>query len=151
VTKYICGFFTLLILVVLLSLIYLSRSGKLPAPLAQTEIQGEWTLLTINSADHVPGLKFSDLEQSTVITSQSIIVHGADGDLAYEYKLNSSVHPKTIDWIEKEEVIKGIYALQGDLLHICLAGYPGQDRPTQFTAKATPQSQGILTFKKKKP
>jgi uncharacterized protein (TIGR03067 family) len=59
------------------------------------------------------------------------------GDSTHEGKLTlgASKKLKTMDATDGDNTVKGIYELKGDELKICIAP-PGQDRPTEFGAKA---------------
>jgi uncharacterized protein (TIGR03067 family) len=74
-----------------------------------------------------------------------------------KYKLDENKKPKTIDLTaggrdgsgkKPDDVLPGIYELDGDSLKICL-GLPGKDRPTEPSAKEGAK-QTLYTYKREK-
>src|SRR5262245_56029156 len=87
-----------------------------------------------------------------VITEDSILMHAKDLGLNihhYAHRLDASKNPKQIDITvtrgkgESVGVIKGIYALDGDDLRLCL-GEVGKDRPAAFPEKRKPGEVVVL-------
>jgi len=71
----------------------------------------------------------------------------------FRLKLDSSKNPRTIDMIRKlpdgtEEVIKGIYTFENDLLKICRGLTSAQERPNQFATWPN-TNYFVVTWKKK--
>jgi uncharacterized protein (TIGR03067 family) len=76
---------------------------------------------------------------------------GEPGFTNYTFRLDSKAKPPNFDMTHadgnhKGETQKGIYALEGDSLKICL----GEKRPSEFTAKAG-SGQVMYVLKRVKP
>src|SRR5262245_16026128 len=60
---------------------------------------------------------------------------GKEVEFNYRFKVDSSRTPKEIDLTpegeSKGKAGPGIYELEGDLLRVCFAGQPDQERPTR--------------------
>jgi uncharacterized protein (TIGR03067 family) len=122
-----------------------------PQSLPESEIVGNWTVVRVDLEDRLPfGDAFPEEGYSLVISQSSISNIGGEGrDLPVRYAVNPSSFPKAIDCIDDGEIIKGIYALDGDSLRICLANYPEQARPTDFKARAGRTGQAVLHLRKR--
>jgi len=136
------------------------------APPAATDVDeallGTWKVVGLRIAGKAlgeaefPGGKW-------VITADKIKTTDAHVESLYHYKLDASKKPKQIDMnllegrdvkseteikitdAEKENVAKGIYSLEGDTLTV----FAGEERPTDFSAKAGSENL-LYTLKKEK-
>ncbi len=117
------------------------------------KLQGSWKVISIEKngkkqpEDATKAMKF-------VIKGDKFVLKVGDQDNESSFKLDAGKKPKSITLAiktgDKEEVIKGIYQLDGDDLKICAAGEPGVERPTEFATK--PKSGvGLLILKREKP
>lgn len=101
-------------------------------------IEGMWV---VESA-HREG-KADDAIKGDKLTFKAgnITIQSAKGekDEKGTYVLDPGKKPATIDMTaadDKKEVVKGIYALEGDTLKICMTDGPDKEsRPTEFSAK----------------
>jgi uncharacterized protein (TIGR03067 family) len=103
--------------------------------------KGTWRL----NSKEVDGKKFSEEEIKDVIMSNDgsgrASVRRGDKVLAEAtVKLDPTKKPKTIDVTftegeRKGKTVLGIYEIESDAFRVCVAR-PGDERPTEFTAKA---------------
>jgi uncharacterized protein (TIGR03067 family) len=113
--------------------------------------QGKWKIASIEvNGENVPTDQFEKAVltitgDERLMKDDEKVVHRS------KYKLDSSKNPKTIDFIVSEgtfkgKTLKGIYELKGDT-HTINVTLEGDDRPTDFTAKAN-SNRLLQTFKR---
>jgi uncharacterized protein (TIGR03067 family) len=68
------------------------------------------------------------------------------------FKIDETTTPRQIDITPEEEPrpLRGIYALDGDMLKICLGDGPDEERPTKFETAAD-RKVVLLVLKRDKP
>ena len=108
-----------------------AEEKPVPAETDRERMIGSWT---VTNAD---GKRRGE---PWVITKDRIQMHASRGGYSpgYLYALDASKTPRQIDLSLTPNggtVIKGIYALDGDELRMCLALGVGKERPTEFAAK----------------
>ena len=92
-------------------------------------------------------------DATVTFDGDSVTVITNDREQKATFKLDASKKPKTIDFTpsegsEKDKVVLGIYSLDKDELKVCFTK-PGEERPTEFSAKeGTGQQLHILKRKK---
>jgi RNA polymerase sigma factor (sigma-70 family) len=111
--------------------------SKAPDDLKQ--LQGTWQAVALEhngeklSAEAVKGF-------NVAIGKDRVTFHSTNGDSGAAFKLEPSSKPKVI-WLEhagagrKVEMVRGIYALEGDRLRICVDNDEGKARPTEFATR----------------
>jgi uncharacterized protein (TIGR03067 family) len=104
-----------------------------------SQLEGDWSMVS----GEANGMA---MPQDTVKTGKRIAKDGETtisfaGQLYFKakYTIDPTKKPKAIDYMMTEGPTKGkthlgIYELDGDTVRFCFAA-PGQDRPTDFTAK----------------
>jgi uncharacterized protein (TIGR03067 family) len=99
-------------------------------------LQGEWTL----ASGERDGEKFPDefvkSLKRTVQGNKSVVTRDGQSLAESTVTLDPTKKPKAIDikLAGGDEMIKGIYELEGDTFKICYA-MPGSDRPKEFATK----------------
>jgi uncharacterized protein (TIGR03067 family) len=114
-------------------------------------LQGKWRIASIEiNGEKIPTERF-DKAVLTVTSDERVLKDDDKVVTRSKYKLDSSKNPKTIDIMISEgdlkgRTLKGIYEIKGDT-HTINVTIEGDDRPTDFTAKA--ESNRLLqTFKR---
>ena len=117
------------------------------------KLRGNWVIVAWDPSDPAFKVFEKDVKGGRVeFTQDHIQLKGVNGTKKFRYKLNANMPSKEMDWIsEKGEPIPGIYRLEGDTLKICIADYPGKQRPTEFKAKGPKNGQGLIILKRAKP
>lgn len=124
---------TLFLFILLLALAAdgLSQTGKQD----RDRLQGVWTMAALE----VDGKLVPENKLGTVLTikGNKYITRVKDREFVTTFTVDPSKRPPAIDmtFIEgdnKDKVLKGIYALDGDTLKICRGLRAEMDRPTQF-------------------
>jgi uncharacterized protein (TIGR03067 family) len=112
-----------------------SESGSGPA----TELEGEWAM-TMAVFGGAP-MDASMVAWCKRITrgNMTTVVAGPQTMLKATFALDRSASPPAIDYVNlhgptKGKPQKGIFQLDGDVLHICMAP-PGDPRPREFSSK----------------
>jgi uncharacterized protein (TIGR03067 family) len=123
------------------------------------KLQGTWVAVSIESdGKMVPEEKLKNVKMVFKDGTLSIATGGPGRQPPpAKYKLDENKKPKTIDITaggrdgsgkKTDDVLPGIYELDGDTLKICL-GLPGKDRPKELSAKEGAK-QRLYTFKREK-
>jgi uncharacterized protein (TIGR03067 family) len=120
----------------------------------QASIQGVWRLVSLEVPEHeVPPRE--QPRNATMTIKENTMLNNSDGNKTeYEFKLNASETPKTIDLSRPGEnkkgprsVLLGVYSLEGDEFKMC-AGKPRNERPKELKKTET---NAVLVFKREKP
>ena len=109
-------------------------------------LQGTWNVLAANEEGRtllptrVKGAKI-------VVTGDTMKVFEQNKQRHMTFTLGPTKEPRTIDMIvvegkQKDKTSQGIYALEGDMLKLCIA-LPGKARPASF---APSQGSGAMLF-----
>ena len=118
----------------------------------EEKLQGTWIVVSgERDGMKLPDDKIKDLK--VVIKDDTLTV----GDEKTTFKLDAKKKPKTIDLVPikkdgtKEDMVPGIYEIDGDDLKMCWAkGGKEADRPTEFATKK--DSRNVLfILKREKP
>jgi RNA polymerase sigma-70 factor (ECF subfamily) len=111
-------------------------------------IQGMWKVVSAKENGAEVGGDEGDRIKSATwkITADKITVTVKGEDRVATYKLDAEAKPKTIDIVynrpgQDDEVIMGIYKLEGDKLTICGGRANKTERPTEFESK---EDSGIV-------
>ena len=118
------------------------------------KIQGVWRITAaVENGKETPAA--CNVKVRIRFTADKMIVTEGEEKREGVYKLDPSRRPSTIevtpeDGPNKGKKAAGIYQLSGDRLTICLALGEGNDRPSDFTAKAD-SGRVRLTLERIKP
>jgi uncharacterized protein (TIGR03067 family) len=123
------------------------------------KLQGTWVAVSIESdGKMVPEEKVKNVNMVIKDDTMSLTTGGPGRQPPPgKYKLDEKKKPTTIDITaggrdgsgkKTDDVVPGIYELNGDTLKICL-GLPGKDRPTELSAKEGAKKT-LYTYKRKK-
>ena len=123
------------------------------------KLQGTWVAVSIESdGKMVPEEKVKNVKMVIKDDTMNITTGGPGRQPPpATYKLDEKKKPKAIDITaggrdgsgkKTDDVLQGIYELDGDTLKICL-GLPGKDRPTELSAKEGAK-QTLYTYKRDK-
>lgn len=82
------------------------------------------------------------------ITGEKLKIERQGNEREGTIKIDSTKKPKEIDITVGDRATKGIYELEGDTLKICQAR-PGDDRPTELSAKEG-SNQMLMVLKREK-
>lgn len=111
----------------------------------RAKFQGRWEVTATERAgvkqEGCSGLQYEFSGDELIITA------GAKSHGSTTYRLDETARPKQIDWLIRDvvdakhiktEVVKGIYAIEGDRLTICIPMYsPRTPRPIMFKTENT--------------
>jgi RNA polymerase sigma-70 factor (ECF subfamily) len=123
-------------------------SGKNAEPprTGQDKIEGTWVVMAAErEGKRVSGEDLAPVDRQLIvrITADKVIFETPDGNTQSEsrYKLDPAQKPKVIRLTlltgeEKGKTVKGIYALEGKKLKLCLDARDGKEEPTEFESKA---------------
>jgi uncharacterized protein (TIGR03067 family) len=151
------------LLVVVMTLAMAAEEPKNPSDLDKDKLQGTWTVQSIE-VDGKP-LDAAVIKDATIAFSGDLItVKFQDQTKLGKFRLDATKKPNEIDLlsdpanVEKKEVDRGIYQLEGDALKLCMAGVTKSrsfgdaeektsenERPKAFDSK-----HGSLTVLKRK-
>jgi uncharacterized protein (TIGR03067 family) len=118
------------------------------------QLEGEWSMMSGEANG-------TAMPKETVKTGKRVAKDGETtitfGDLVFfkaKFSIDPTKKPKAIDYTMTEGPTKGkthlgIYELDGDTVKFCFAA-PGQDRPTEFTAKEGSQNTLSVWKREKK-
>ena len=116
----------------------------------QEKLQGDWILASgERDGEQFPDDMVKSLKR--FVTGDKFTVNRDDQTVTKgTFTLDPSKKPKAIDLkIEgNDQVIQGIYELDGDTLKLCYAA-PGEERPKQFGTKAG-SGHALVVWKKAK-
>jgi uncharacterized protein (TIGR03067 family) len=117
----------------------------------QENLQGTWRVVVAEKDGEKRDREDLEKVQVVIAGDKLTIKDPRLGDEGMVYQLDPRKKPKEIDLgdAKTKEVIRGIYALDGDELKVCFAE-PGKARPTDFTAKAK-SGRILFVAKKLKP
>src|SRR5258706_4716994 len=76
--------------------------------------------------------------------------HKDRSDETHFFKLTQDWKPKQIDIIDRNDVISGIYAIDGDTLKFCFSKADKGGRPAQFTSSAANEWTYVILKRKKR-
>ncbi len=116
-------------------------------------IQGVWQVVTLTErGKKVPEKETQDLE--IVVAGDKLAIKEKGKTVTeYQIKLDETKKPRTLDMTitdgkEKGEVAPGIYALEGDMLTMCV-DEDRKGRPSSFDEKDT-KTCSVIALKRKK-
>jgi uncharacterized protein (TIGR03067 family) len=93
-------------------------------------LQGTWTVSQFRKGGNGAGTAQKFLFKGDVLTLET---GGAGAQPSGKIKLDAKASPKTIDWLNPDGEVWGIYSLNNDVLTITFSR--GKERPTDFTPK----------------
>ncbi|MBI3408685.1 MAG: sigma-70 family RNA polymerase sigma factor [Planctomycetes bacterium] len=111
-------------------------------------IQGTWVPVSVEQdGKNVQAEDLADLKL-LFKASKLFTKYGENGKdwRQSDFKLHPNKNPKVIELItpdESDKPVKGLYALKGDTLKLCINNRPGGEEPTEFTAK---EGTGLVIF-----
>ncbi len=82
----------------------------------------------------VPPLDFTQMQFTFGAEGRLAMTIGALPPKESTYKLDAAAKVKTIDLTENNQVVPGIYTLDGDALQLCFGEGKSTPRPTEFKA-----------------
>lgn len=135
-----------------LALVLLSTSALSADDKKDTDaFQGKWKIASIEVNGEKVEPERLDKAVLTITGDERVLKDDDKVVSRSKYKLDSSKNPKTIDIIVSEgslkgRTLKGIYEIKGDS-HTINVTVEGEDRPTDFTAKAN-SNRLLQTFKR---
>jgi uncharacterized protein (TIGR03067 family) len=93
-------------------------------------------------------------DATVTFDGDSVTVMTKDKEQKATFTLDATKKPKTIDFTpseesEKDKVVLGIYSLDKDELKVCFTSRPGDERPTEFSAKEG-TGHHLIVLKRKK-
>lgn len=117
----------------------------------QEAIQGTWKVMTCE----LGGQQVATEDFSMVITANKIFIKDEGLTKEFAYTLDPSKKPRHIDWVpafgvNKGNIVRGIYRLNGDDLVFCTNGPQGKIRPGEFKTAAGSQV-ALMVLKRDKP
>src|SRR5436190_16265588 len=107
-----------------------------PAKKDLERLQGTWIMVALEvDGKPVPEDKIKDTK--LVIKDNKYITHVKGKSYETSFMLDPGKKPKAIDMVfgegdKKDQVLRGIYVIDGDTLKICRGLRPEQQRPTEF-------------------
>ncbi len=119
-----------------LTVIVVSADGTSDAKKDLEKMQGEWALAALEvNGQPVPEPKLKDT--MLLVKGDKYITKVKDKSYETTFTLDAAKKPKAIDMVfaegeKKDQILKGIYRLDGDKLQVCRGLDPKQDRPTEF-------------------
>jgi uncharacterized protein (TIGR03067 family) len=127
-------------------------SGQEKGKTDEDKIQGTWTFVGLEKGG-VDSMEDFLKEAKLIITATKVKIQAMGKEMEVSYKLDTSKKPRHMDIIEidgggKENVLKGIYVLEGDTLKVCFAP-PGEKRPTEFATQLG-SSEQLAIMKREK-
>jgi uncharacterized protein (TIGR03067 family) len=104
----------------------------------KSELEGTWVLVSFERDGKV--VKPSTETRAIITQNKFVIKTGETVVAAGTFKVDPSKQPKAsettyTEGMEKGKTFKGIYELNGDMLKLCRAGTPDDERPTEFKSK----------------
>jgi uncharacterized protein (TIGR03067 family) len=105
----------------------------------QDQIQGEWTIVSLESGGKKPPEEFLKEMRMIITKDQMIFAKGDKKKEPVTFKLDPGKKPKWINLTAKEAgmeiMFPGIYELKGDELKICFTAEKEKaERPKEFTS-----------------
>jgi len=144
----------------ILAVLVVGALSAVKAPAAEPEkgktdadrIQGTWSVESVEQrGKKEPEDKVRDAKVTFAADGKGTVQMGTK-EKAFRYALDPTKKTREIDITGaeggKEEVFKGIYMLDGDMLTICFA-HPPEDRPTDFTTQEG-STRHIMVLKRDK-
>jgi uncharacterized protein (TIGR03067 family) len=120
------------------------RPATAEAPKKETELQGTWKLMRVETDDDTAENNVAGLP-SWVIKGDKVLYGGED--LAV-LTVDPTTTPKCIDlaFVQPKRVLEGVYSLEGDKLTICVnrATAGPRERPLDFEIKDTPERRRLV-------
>ena len=104
-----------------------------------TQLEGEWSMVSGEANGQTMPKETVKSGKRVVKDGETTITIGGQVYFKAKFIIDPAKKPKAIDYAMTEGPTKGkthlgIYELDGDTVKFCFAA-PGQDRPTEFTAK----------------
>ena len=123
-------------LIVAAGLLVAAQPAKDDAKKDADKVQGTWIIQSVEQG----GQTLADHKgDKMVVTGDKFTVTGNAGDMKGTVKIDAAKKLKEIDMDFTEGPFSGktlgIYALEGDVLKLCLGVPPGSDRPKEFGSK----------------
>ena len=110
-------------------------NDKDTTPSDKDTLQGEWSVVSST----VGGMPDENAIGNTMNFKGNEVLaldkKGAEDSVSAKYELDTTTNPKQINFTNSElGTMKGVYALSGDELRVCLPDTPENDRPTDLTS-----------------
>jgi uncharacterized protein (TIGR03067 family) len=104
-----------------------------------SQLEGEWSMVSGEANGQVMPKETVKSGKRAAKDGETTITIGGQVYFKAKFSIDPTKKPKAIDYSMTEGPTKGktrlgIYELDGDTVKFCFAA-PGQDRPTEFTAK----------------
>lgn len=105
----------------------------------EEQLQGRWNATSTFDADGAVKTMAEDDPKHFTLSFEAgkLLTQFKKGTVERTYRLDPGKNPKQIDVVRRRGdrvfLFKGIYALEGDRLKVCLAG-AGRERPKEFKA-----------------
>jgi uncharacterized protein (TIGR03067 family) len=125
-------------------LVLVSASGAQDAVKKEmAQLEGEWSMVSGEANGFVLPKETVESGKRVAKDGETTITIGGQVYFKAKFTVDPTKKPKTIDYTMTEGPTKGkthlgIYELEGDMVKFCFAA-PGQERPTEFTAKEDSQ------------
>jgi uncharacterized protein (TIGR03067 family) len=117
-----------------------------------TELEGVWIVAAVGDAcDKPPGVGPPPALLEIVVSGDQLLQR-ANGRIVDEarFTVDPRSRPKSIDTTRRTHLERGIYALDGDTLTLCVNLEAGGERPTDF-ATASGQRHALIVLKRHQP
>jgi uncharacterized protein (TIGR03067 family) len=133
-----------LIVAAIAVLVLVSASGAQDAVKKEMALlEGEWSMVSGEANGFTLPKETVESGKRVAKDGETTVTIGGQVYFKAKFTIDPTKKPKTIDYTMTEGPTKGktqlgIYELEGDTVKFCFAA-PGQERPTEFTAKEDSQ------------
>ena len=116
-------------------------------------IVGSWQIESFDNGGGPGGPSAAEIATMRFVFAEKGVVKLAGGpngeQMEGAYKLDPEAKLKTIDMTLQTQSVKGVYALDGDTLTLCIPDGANKERPTEIKADNTARI-AVVTFKRVK-